>query len=685
MQERDGGTYVTAFGGDWATRREALAGAAGAVLAAGIGGRVPWAAPRDPADPGEPMPRFARAGDPPADSALVLHKFVDRLPIPPVVRPERAGRHWELTIRMRAAQRRMHSQMPPTPMWTYEGVFPGPTIEVWRGQRVRIAWENELAAPFPVLALELGGAGLRGELPSANRPGHAGSARVDGSVRGLPPWAAVHVHGARTGGGNDGWAENAVFPGDAQLSEYPNDQPATTLWYHDHAMHLTRFTLYAGLIGMYLIRDKEEESLGLPSGRYELPLVLCDRNFDLGADGRPNGRLLYKLTRDPSQTTAGGFFLGPYNVVNGVVWPYTEVEPRWYRLRVLNASNARTYRLMLLDRDGRPRPELVRVIGTDGGLLGKPAEVKGAIVLSPAERADLLVDFRPLAGQKVCLSNTYPGVTPGKANPKTAIAESDLMRFHIGPERGGSRFAVPAKLSDSFRPVAPQEAEGRVRWIVLPPNAVIGDGPAEIGLWEMVEVDPRKVKIPSTGVIQVKGPNGRVVTLKRVAGDYADGDAFVIPRGGRETWRFLSLGRPPHPMHLHMVRFQVLGRDIYDGSGWNAKIRGTTKPIRYVRAGTVQPHERGWKDVVRLQDTELVTVTGRFDQVGRYVYHCHILEHEMHMMRPYVVMPPEVLALHHHGTGGGRPGQPAPGRRGPGGHHRPTGHRGQPHQGHQGH
>ncbi|WP_219825400.1 multicopper oxidase family protein [Nonomuraea typhae] len=592
----------------------------------------------------------AGAGEPPREPALVLTKFADRLPIPPLIRPRPRGDLGELTIRLRVAEHRLHSELPPTRLWTYEGVFPGPTIEVERGQRVRVTWANQLATPIPVASVAVSDAGLPPDRPPANYPGRDGVEPI-GEVAALPAWAAVHLHGARTGGGNDGWAENAVYPGDVQLSEYRNDQPSATLWYHDHAMHLTRFTVFAGLVGMYLIRDKEEAALRLPKGAQEIPLVLCDRNFDLGRDGKPDGRLLHKVILEREDPPTSGFFLGPYNLVNGVVWPYLNVEPRWYRFRILNASNARTYRLMVLGQDGKPIPGALKVIGSDSGLLGAPAPVEGALTLSPAERADVLVDFTGLRGQTLKLVDTYPGITPGLPNPRNGIPEPDIMQVRVADATPGGKFTPPAVLSPSFKRLTPADvpaAHGH-RWIVIPPSATFTDQPNDLGMWEMAEVDPATVTIPGAGIIQVEGPDGKVRTLKRVAGEYADRSDFVIGRGGWETWSFLALARQPHPMHLHMVRFQALSRGVYDRSGWNEELRGTTKPIRFLREGTLEGHEQGWKDVIRTQGTELVTVAGQFDQLGRYVYHCHILEHEMHMMRPFVVMPPEVLKLHPHG------------------------------------
>ena len=134
------------------------------------------------------------------------------------------------------------------------------------------------------------------------------------------------------------------------VADYDNDQRATMLWYHDHALGITRFNVYAGLAGLWVIRDDEEDRLGLPSGPYEIPLLIQDRNLDTGADGALSGRLLHKVEEGTME------FFGPFTLVNGTIWPYVSVEPRSYRLRLLNGSNARTYRLLFLDEKGHVCP-----------------------------------------------------------------------------------------------------------------------------------------------------------------------------------------------------------------------------------------------------------------------------------------------------------------------------------------
>jgi FtsP/CotA-like multicopper oxidase with cupredoxin domain len=374
---------------------------------------------------------------------LRLTKFRDPLPIPPVLRP---GRTELLTVHMRTVHARLHSELPPTRMWAYDGRVPGPTIEVRRGQRLRVAWQNELTGSYPVTAVEVAN-GVPGATPGPGRDG----AEPLPAVAALPPWTVVHLHGSRTGGGNDGWPENAVLPGNAQLSEYPNDQQATALWYHDHAMAITALNVMTGLAGMYLIRDDEEDALRLPHGDHEVPLIIADRNLDTDVGGNLTGELLHKvgiLFTEPEKVTLP--FLGPFTLVNGVIWPHFYVDARWYRFRMLNASNSRSYTLALHDDTGAPVAGALRQIGTDSGLLPVPLALD-EITLAPAERADVLVDFSAFQGRSLTLMNTLnPPLDPGTgAQPGCYAIPGQRARVPRWLQAAGHAFAL-------LRPVDPR-------------------------------------------------------------------------------------------------------------------------------------------------------------------------------------------------------------------------------------
>ncbi|MEV7959194.1 O-aminophenol oxidase PhsA [Streptomyces sp. NPDC088141] len=595
--------------------------------------------------------------------------YTDALPVPPVLRPDSGDVLRETEITLSPTWVRLHAQLPPTLMWGYNGTVPGPTIEVRRGERIRIAWTNRIprGSEYPVTAVEVGPVEPGEPLPH-NRPGRDG-AEPNADVAALPAWTVTHLHGAQTGGGNDGWADNAVGFGDAQLSEYPNDHQAAQWWYHDHAMNITRWNVYAGLVGTYLIRDDEEDALGLPSGERELPLILADRNLDTDEDGRLNGRLLHKTTvvveADPESGKPVSIpFLGPYTTVNGRIWPHLDVDDAWYRFRLVNASNARIYDLVLVDDENNPVPGVIRQIGSDGGLLPRPVpvdfdEVLPQLTIAPAERMDLLIDFSALAGRRVRLVNRGR-LAAGVPDPAASVPFPQVMEFRVRETGRRDGFELPEVLSGSFRRYEHGRVEHGHRLVVLTaPGTVGGGGHPEI--WEMAEVEEgADVRVPSDGVIQVRGEDGTVRTYRRIARTFNDGLGFTVGEGAYEQWSFLNLGGPTHPMHIHLTDFQVMAREAYTLDGFDPAVGGTRSPVAFDHGTKIPtpPNEQGWKDVFRVPQGQLVKVLGTFDGAyGRFMYHCHLLEHEdMGMMRPFVVMPPEAMKFDHGAGHGGHPG-----------------------------
>ncbi|HSZ28538.1 MAG TPA: multicopper oxidase domain-containing protein [Pseudonocardiaceae bacterium] len=616
----------------------------------------------------------------------MLTKFVDPLRIPPVLRPDRDETLPHLTVRMRTTQVQLHSQLPPTTVWAYDGHFPGPTFDIQSDQRLRVSWVNEIIGKMPVVDVNVADAIPPIPRP-ANVPGLSGGT-PNSDVAQLPAWTVVHLHGGRTGGGHDGWTENAMLRGNVQLSEYANDQPAMALWYHDHAMDITKFNVMAGLAGMYLIRDEEEAALGLPSGKYEVPLVICDRNFTTTPNGDLTGELLHK--------TAGGLpFFGPFTLVNGVIWPYLEVEPRWYRFRLLNASLTRSYRLVLLDQDDLPAPDAIRQIGTDSGLLPTPLRLpEQGLVLAPAERADLLIDFRDLGGQSLRLVSTAgqpfngeplpSGVKPGEPNPAILLPEPDVMQFRVSDDPVTDPFTLPTTVSSSFVRLSHHtlpEHEHRLLVLTQNPKSL------RFELWEMKELLPSEpLPAPGTvvdGIIQIIGADGTTKTYQRKSRLFEDTVNWFVKYDGWEQWRILNLGANPsvgtppviqrrpvtHPIHLHLVRFQALSRDVYNITGFKPELGGTEQPIIYKKPGVLDSNEQGWKDVIRvgpgeipdpakmLDTGEIVSIAAQFSgATGRFMYHCHLLGHEDDgMMRPFVVTPAEVMKLDPDMGGAGMP------------------------------
>ena len=318
-----------------------------------------------------------------------LTPFVDALPLPSrLLATEHDGR---LTVRIRAGEHRFHRDLPASSVWGFEGAVPGPTIEAERGQPVTVDWRNELEGAFPVSDTVAPAATDADGVQVQCLPGLSGG-EPNRHASALSGNTVVHLHGGLTPASYDGWAENLFAPGQPAVFRYPMDQRAALLWYHDHVMGITKLDVYAGLAGLWIVRDERERELELPEGPpFEVPLLIQDRNFDLDEQGRLTGGLVHKT--DPEVMEA----FPPFTVVNGKVWPVLEVQPATYRFRVLNGSNARTYRLVLL-RDGVPELERITQIGTDHGLLRSPVPVPAdGLVLASAERADLFVDFSDLA------------------------------------------------------------------------------------------------------------------------------------------------------------------------------------------------------------------------------------------------------------------------------------------------
>lgn len=578
-----------------------------------------------------------------------LTPFRDALRIPPTLRPE----HDSLVdVELVDAQIRLHSQLPPSRMWTYAGSFPGPTIDVRRGQRVRIAWTNNLTGTSPVRAVWVKGEGPRpGKLPY-NLPGSTGGfARPE--IDALTAWTAVHLHGGHQNAISDGATDYGLAPGNSQLSEYANDQAAAHLFYHDHAMSVTTLNVMSGLVGNYVVRDEEEDRLELPRGRYEVPLTIADVNLDTDSRGRLTGRILAKRVlagRAPRPGTIPRSlpFFGPFTLVNGVVWPHLEVEARSYRFRVLNISPNRAYRLVVIDgRTGAPVRGAMTLIGTDLGLLDKPHPIDEALSLSAAERADVIIDFGAYPGQQLKLVNTVAGQPAGVAVPAANIPHPEVMEFRVAETRQPGH-PMPTALSRGFRRITPADVPSdAVERFVLTAYDKSGVMPQ---LWEMQVVGNDAE--PGDGVVQIALPDG-LRTMRRVGTVFEDATSFFAAADTWEKWNFVNVVTSPgatidHPMHIHLMNFQVVGRSAIDAGGMNFAMGGTTRPITLGAQLPVLPEESGWKDTITVRANTLVTVAGRLArQAGKVMYHCHFLDHEDEgMMRPFVIMPAAVHRVH---------------------------------------
>jgi spore coat protein A len=491
---------------------------------------------------------------PPMLRSATLTPFVDALPVPVAAR-EQGGR---LRIGMRESSAKAHRDLPATRVWSYVdlheagGATPGlaPLIEARAGRALRVDWVNQLPAKhFLPVDFSLHGCGH--DIPEVR--------------------ACVHLHGGRTPSASDGYPEDWYAPGQTRTCRYPLQQDAAMLWYHDHAMGLNRLNIYAGLFGAAVVRDAAEDALGLPGGRYEVPLLLYDRIFTA------EGQLFYPVSGDPEHPWVPEFD-GDAVLVNGKIAPYLEVEPRVYRLRVVNAANSRFFNLGL---DGR---RAFQQIGGDQGLLAAAVELK-LLTLAPAERADLLVDFSGMAGQKAHLLN---GIVP-------------VMEFRVGAGAAPVGYSMPKMLRAV--PRTAETAATRTRTITL------DEAVDHIGNSMQMYLNKTRWHEPVTEMPQL---------------------------GATEIWEFVNLTEDTHPMHLHLVRFQVLDRRAFDVFSYRNK-----KGLRFLAEATAPPaNELGWKDTVQCPPGFITRIVVRFDGYpGKYLYHCHILEHEANdMMRPFEVV-----------------------------------------------
>ena len=497
-------------------------------------------------------------------SALV--RFVDPLPIPAVMKPaelrasptDPTARVPYYRIAMRQFRAKVHRDVPATFLWGYDGTCPGPTIEARSGQPLLVEWSNELPNRH-LLPIDY---------------------TLHGSEMGKPEVrTVVHLHGGRTPPESDGYPEHWFVPGQSATYYYPNQQEATALFYHDHAMGITRLNAVTGLMGLYLIRDDFEDSLNLPNGAHEIPLVIFDRSF------RPDGQLFYPVSGKPGAPWVSEYY-GSAILVNGKIFPYLEVEPRKHRLRLLNSSNGSFYRLSF-SPEASVRSEAFDflLIGTEQGFLPAPVRMN-VLILGPGERADLIVDFSARAGRELFV--------------RTEVAI--LMQFRVSAGKVVDSSSLPA----TIRPVPrnPENAAATTRELTL------ADYQNRLG---------------RSSVMLLNGAHWSMPVTEKPA------------LNSTEIWSFVNLTDDSHPIHLHLVRFQILDRRPFDLSVYQL----TGRIVFTGPAVSLEANELGWRDTVRVDPLTVTRIIVKFEGfAGRYVWHCHMLEHEDNeMMRPYLVLP----------------------------------------------
>jgi spore coat protein A, manganese oxidase len=589
----------------------------------------------------------------------VIPKFVSPLVVPPVYKPLKIkfkGRkiHYYYVNISEFQQQILPEGFPQTTIWGYGGFVtdsqsgrtryfrstPGATFEAIRGIPAIVKWVNQLTGPH-LFAVDptLHWANPNNMPMEPPKPWPPFPRGFPDAQKPVP--IVTHLHGGEhssiSDGHPDAWFTYNGKKGPAYVTSlytFPNNQEPATLWYHDHVLGITRLNIYAGLAGFYLLRSREskkhyrsgDKKTILPYGKYEIPIIIQDRSFN--ADG---SLAFSNVGVNPEiHPYWQPEFFGNTIMVNGRVWPNFDVEPRQYRFRFLNGSNARFYNMKLSNG-----MKFVQ-IGGDGGLLPEPVELD-SILLSPAERADVLVDFSGLApGTSIVLLNDANAPFPD-GNPPDPATTGQIMRF-----------TVPA---NAPAPVKPQKLPDRLN--IIPD--LIPDSP------------PRILTLN-----EVQGPNGPVMDL--LNGQKWAAPISELPRvGSTEEWVIANLTMDSHPIHLHLVQFQVYNRQDFNakayGKKWE-KINGSPPlnhptivlPVEpYLVGKPVQPpgNEKGWKDTVRMDPNQVTRIRVRyapqdtpveasepgvnfypFDPAAGpgYVWHCHILDHEDNeMMRPYKV------------------------------------------------
>jgi spore coat protein A len=525
-----------------------------------------------------------------------LSKYVQSVPLPGagiVVATLSGSNHYSLT--QTQISRQLHPDLPPTPLWAYDdgtglggqvGSF-GLAVVAQTGVPLTVDYTHDLPATYPSW------------LPVDTRLTPLGS-----DVR-----LMTHLHGgfvAADSDGNPAVTPNGFGPGETQTVIYTNQppqMPASLLWFHDHGLGTTRLNVFAGLAAAYILRDEfdtgtEPNPIGIPGGAYELPLVVQDRQFG------PDGTFLYPTSDIEGATWIGEYF-GDTMLVNGRVWPYLEVEPRMYRFRILNGCNAR---ILALDIGG---PALWQ-IGAEGGMWDVPVRLRN-LVLAPAERADVIVDFSRFAGQTLVIKNHRP--PKPVSNPAPALEQ--VMQIRVGTtvaQRGPTSIpsSLPGRRALLHDPVA-------TRYITLN------------------EIDPGEVEwfLNLNGVHFDEGPVTESPKIDTV-----------------EDWVFINMTGDTHPMHMHLVTFQVVGRTPFDVEAFEMAFGGSNgvpggidpTPFATGPMEPPEPDERGFKDTVKANPGFFTTIRAKFELPATvsapqsYVYHCHIVEHEDNdMMRPFIV------------------------------------------------
>jgi spore coat protein A len=531
-----------------------------------------------------------------------LTKYIQPLPVPGagIVVATPIGTN-QYAFTQREIMRQLHPNLPQTPLWAYDdgsglmgqaGSF-GMAVVAQSGTALDVSFTNNLPLTYPDW------------IP------------VDTRLTPLGNHVQVmtHLHGGFVRADSDG--NPAITPNgfgfnQTQTVHYTNQlpqMPASLLWFHDHGLGATRLNVFAGLAAAYILRDQydtgaEPNPIGIPGGAYEIPLVIQDRQFNL------DGTFLYP-TSDIEGVTWIGEYFGDVMLVNGKVWPFLNVEPRLYRFRILNGCNAR---ILNLDIGG---PNFWQ-IGAEGGMWDIPVQVKN-LVLAPAERADVIVDFTKFAGQTLVMKNHKPHSPV--SNPAPQLPQ--VMQIRVGT-------------------TVPQPGPTSIPSSLLGGRAAIVTGP--IAATRYITLNEIDVDEP-TWFLNLNGLH------------FEDPITETEPApkvGTVEDWVYVNVTGDTHPMHTHLVTFQVVGRTPFDAEAYEEAYGGPNgvpggidpSPFATGPEEPPDPTERGFKDTVKANPGYFTRIRAKFDlptgvmAPQTYVHHCHIVEHEDNdMMRPFTVVP----------------------------------------------
>jgi len=508
---------------------------------------------------------------------IILTPYLDLLPIPSVAIPisGTVGGAATYEISMTQFSHQVHAQLPPTMVWGYEGSYPGPTIETTRDQPIIIEWVNDLRDEQGVL-----------------RTSHLLS--VDTCPQGPDlfgdsPRTVVQVDGVHVPSLSSGSPTNTILPGESVLLDYPNEQSAGTLWYHDNAQGVTRLNVYLGLLGMYVVRDQEESDLNLPSGPDEIPLIIQDRAF------HPDGSFKY-----PEEWREEYF--GDKTLVNGKVWPFLVVRRGKYRFRVLNASNSRTYRLSLSNGDS------FQQIGSDSRLFAAALSVSD-LTLAPSERADVIIDFGNISpGAEVLLVNDAPAPFSGGVAQGSSGTIPEVMKFFVTSQPGFTD-PIPSSLIPTETLLESEAVEFREFELELVPEPCAGNQ------W--------------------------------LLGGQTWNELNEVPElGNVEVWSFLNRSDKEHSIGIELSPFQILDRQTIEIEMGQVIPTGPRIPPQVQESGWKDSMRCPPFAITRV-------ITRFEDYVGVYTYHSENLERRDHaMLRQFEsISPPRFIRGDANGDG----------------------------------